>query len=142
MEGLYYPCSGNKGADQLRGYREANLRICFSHMQKAGCLITRLIFNNKKTSYTTLCLSNYSIEPTNIGSHSTVEVQSDPVSYRSIHITKKTWRWSQIKFAHSHYVRKQNSVELLYQSFKENITITRPCNIQTFFHGSKNDFFR
>ena len=29
VEGLYYPCSENKGADQLRGYREAYLRLCF-----------------------------------------------------------------------------------------------------------------
>ena len=29
MEGLYYPYSENKGADQLRGYREADLRLCF-----------------------------------------------------------------------------------------------------------------
>ena len=29
LEGLYYPCSENKGADQLRGYREADLRLCF-----------------------------------------------------------------------------------------------------------------
>ena len=42
-EGLYYPCSENKGADQLRGYREADLRLCFSHMQKVGFLTTRLI---------------------------------------------------------------------------------------------------
>ena len=28
-EALYYPCSENKGADQLRGYREADLRLCF-----------------------------------------------------------------------------------------------------------------
>ena len=28
-EGLCYPCSKNKGADQLRGYREADLRLCF-----------------------------------------------------------------------------------------------------------------
>ena len=28
-EELYYPCSEIKGADQLRGYREANLRLCF-----------------------------------------------------------------------------------------------------------------
>ena len=28
-EELYYPSSENKGADQLRGYREADLRICF-----------------------------------------------------------------------------------------------------------------
>ena len=28
-EGLYYLCSENKGADQLRGYREADLRLRF-----------------------------------------------------------------------------------------------------------------
>ena len=28
-EELYYPCSENKGADQLRGYRKADLRLCF-----------------------------------------------------------------------------------------------------------------
>ena len=27
--GLYYLGSENKGADQLRGYREADLRLCF-----------------------------------------------------------------------------------------------------------------
>ena len=31
VEGFYYmyPCSENKGADQLRGYCEADLRLCF-----------------------------------------------------------------------------------------------------------------
>ena len=28
-EELYCPSSENKGADQLRGYREADLRLCF-----------------------------------------------------------------------------------------------------------------
>ena len=28
-EELYYPGSENKGADKLRGYREADLRFCF-----------------------------------------------------------------------------------------------------------------
>ena len=28
-EELYYPCSENKGDDQLRSYREADLRLCF-----------------------------------------------------------------------------------------------------------------
>ena len=35
MEGLYYLGSENKGADQLRGYREADLRLCFRLCQKA-----------------------------------------------------------------------------------------------------------
>ena len=29
VERLYYPCGENKGADQLRGYSEADLRLCF-----------------------------------------------------------------------------------------------------------------
>ena len=29
VEELYYPYNENKGADQLRGYREADLRLCF-----------------------------------------------------------------------------------------------------------------
>ena len=29
VEGSYYLCSENKGADQLRGSREADLRLCF-----------------------------------------------------------------------------------------------------------------
>ena len=31
---LYYPCSENKGADQLRGHREADLRLCFRICKK------------------------------------------------------------------------------------------------------------
>ena len=37
VEGMYYLCSENKGADQLRGYREADPHLCcriicrFSH---------------------------------------------------------------------------------------------------------------
>ena len=33
-EELYYQCSENKGADQLRGYREADLRLCFRICKK------------------------------------------------------------------------------------------------------------
>ena len=34
VEGLYYLCSENKGADQLRGYRKADLRLCFRICKK------------------------------------------------------------------------------------------------------------
>ena len=34
VEGLYYPCSENKGADYLRGYREADLHLCFRICKK------------------------------------------------------------------------------------------------------------
>ena len=32
-EELYNPSSENKGSDQLRGYREADLRLCFRILQ-------------------------------------------------------------------------------------------------------------
>ena len=35
-EGLYFPCSENKGADQLHGYREADLSICFRICKNPG----------------------------------------------------------------------------------------------------------
>ena len=34
VEGLYYLCSENKGADQLRGYCKADLRLCFRICKK------------------------------------------------------------------------------------------------------------
>ena len=43
VEVLYYPSSENKGADQLRGYREADLRLCFRICKNVGFLIMRLI---------------------------------------------------------------------------------------------------
>ena len=45
VEGLYYPFSENKGADQLCGHREADLRLCFCIIlcQKASFLTTRLV---------------------------------------------------------------------------------------------------
>ena len=34
VEGLYFGCSENKGADQFRGYREGDLRLCFRICKK------------------------------------------------------------------------------------------------------------
>ena len=34
VEELYYPCSKNKGADELLGYREADLCLCFRICKK------------------------------------------------------------------------------------------------------------
>ena len=42
VEGLYYPCSENKGADQ-RLPRSCSASL-FSHMQNVGFLMTRLIY--------------------------------------------------------------------------------------------------
>ena len=35
LEGVYYLCSENIGADQLRGYHAADLRLCFHACKKA-----------------------------------------------------------------------------------------------------------
>ena len=34
LEGLYYLCSKNKGADQLHSYRKAELGLCFGKCKK------------------------------------------------------------------------------------------------------------
>ena len=49
-EELYYPSSENKGADQLRSYREADLRL-FSPMQIVGFPMGRLIYSNGVNAY-------------------------------------------------------------------------------------------
>ena len=42
-EELYYPSSENKGTDQLRGYREADLRLCFRICRLFFFFMRRLI---------------------------------------------------------------------------------------------------
>ena len=42
VEGLYYLSSENKGADQHRGHREADLRLCF-------CIYAKLLFSHDAT---------------------------------------------------------------------------------------------
>ena len=44
---MYYPCSENTGADQLRGYREADSASLFSHMQIVGFLMRRRKYLSK-----------------------------------------------------------------------------------------------
>ena len=46
-EEVCYPCSENKGADQLRGYRKADLRLCFR--------ICRLLVFSRGGSYFVNC---------------------------------------------------------------------------------------
>ena len=48
VEVLYYPSSENKDADQLRGYREADLRLCFRICKtlvfsRGGSMVTNLL---------------------------------------------------------------------------------------------------
>ena len=49
-EGLNYPYSENKGVDQLRGYREADLRLCFRIcknpvISRRGSIYCLLVYN-------------------------------------------------------------------------------------------------
>ena len=45
VEVLYYPCSQNKGTDQLRGEHESDLRLCFRICKNVGSLTMRLIMS-------------------------------------------------------------------------------------------------
>ena len=47
VEVLYHPSSENKGADQLRGYREADLRLWF-------CICKTLVFSQRGSHYSAL----------------------------------------------------------------------------------------
>ena len=57
---MYYPCSENKDADQLRGYREADLRLCFrpckllvfSHTGSIFYQLFKLHYENMPMQYT------------------------------------------------------------------------------------------
>ena len=44
LEGVHYRCSENKGADKLRVYHAADLRLCFHASKKAGIVIMWLIY--------------------------------------------------------------------------------------------------
>ena len=62
---MKYLCNKNKGADQLRGYSAADLRLCFRICKMFGFLMTRLVslirahFNvSKKISMCTLHVEN------------------------------------------------------------------------------------
>ena len=48
VEELYYPCSENKVTDQLHSYCEADLRLCFSHMQIVGFLMAHFKIMNQQ----------------------------------------------------------------------------------------------
>ena len=66
-EGLCYLFSENKGADQLRGYREADLRLCFRICQKP-------FFFSQRGSYIyspiiVICIWNVRVQRTFIAMH-------------------------------------------------------------------------
>ena len=53
---MYYPCSENKDADQLRGYREADLRLCFRPCKllvfsRTGSYLNQLFYESGIVSF-------------------------------------------------------------------------------------------
>ena len=52
---MYYPCSENKDADQLRGYREADLRLCFRPCKLLVFSRTGSIIIDTSTAFHTKC---------------------------------------------------------------------------------------
>ena len=52
-EKLYYPCSEKKGADQLRSYCEADLRLCF-HIGK-NLFVFFMIVRGLSQKYIDIC---------------------------------------------------------------------------------------
>ena len=61
VEGLYFLFYENNGADQLRGYRTADVRLCFWHRLKPGFLMTRL---NWSLSEPTVVPKDFRLDPT------------------------------------------------------------------------------
>ena len=81
---MYSPCSENKGADQLRGYREADLRLCFRIWKnpvfsRRGSYIVKQHFKSECSpgavarSVGCLLLKQRSLDRTSRPSHSFVE---------------------------------------------------------------------
>ena len=63
VEELYYPCSENKDADQLRGYCEADLRLCF-------CICKKPVFS-RRGSYSNINANILNFTRTKIIKHLT-----------------------------------------------------------------------
>ena len=82
---MYYPCSENKGADQLRGYREADLRLCFRLCRLLVFPCTGL-FNNMTLS---LKLFSYQRRPWQLSRFLIMEKRLNSMVYWSSHATKK-----------------------------------------------------
>ena len=61
VKGLFYLRSENKGADQLRDYREADLCLSFRICKNVGALITWLICFNGEMLKVILYLSLYTL---------------------------------------------------------------------------------
>ena len=84
MEGLYYPYSENKGADQLRGYREADLRLCFPICKKP-------VFS-RRGSYNINKSSRYLLNPLLMEVHVKIPKYADRLNcnYKILDLSTKT----------------------------------------------------
>ena len=94
---MCYPCSENKGADQLRGYREADLRLCFHICKKPFFLMTRLIFNHMlqqqptlTTSYALVICNHSPPAPGNSGDFDFLSSKTNPAKKPTLPFGKTT----------------------------------------------------
>ena len=71
---MYYPCSENKGADQLRGYREADLRLCF-------CLCKLLVFSCTGSNAVKLCSEDWFFRIVDIREENTINTHLADFEY-------------------------------------------------------------
>ena len=67
---MYYPCIENKGPDQLHGYREADLRLCFRICKKL--VFSRRCSNNVRNIMRKPIFSKF---PTNSDTNRAVQSQ-------------------------------------------------------------------
>ena len=69
---MYYPCIENKDADQLRGYREADLRLCFRQCKllvfsRTGSHRFFLFVNNEKFQWKIFDIFNIVVQNIDCG---------------------------------------------------------------------------
>ena len=81
---MYYLCSENKGADQLRGYREADLRLCF-RICKKPVFLRRGSFHDPDSALTFLHSLEYTTKQ-----NKTINKTEDGVDTKMIEITSDT----------------------------------------------------
>ena len=84
VEGLYYPSSENKGTDQLRGYRGADLRLCFR--------ICKTLVFSRRGSNKIICLAGLNLSSTYFSYNVDIEYYEtdDPTVFDFTAITEES----------------------------------------------------
>ena len=117
MEGLYYPSSENKGADQLRGYREADLRLCFR--------ICKTLVFSRSGSFVFYCCSScqttFSGNNFDFGTSTSIEVRRPVSEYHN------TLKDCEERNARKYHNQTNCQEVLLTKVLQGSITIKKEC---------------